>query len=140
MVLAYQNVSRSQDKLAKQLKVQSALGTPTRNIQHLATKEINVIYEEGTLVHLERWLASGLPVIAFVQAGELSHWQGEVFQHAVAIIELDESTVWILDPDMDYHAIAIPVDEFMLAWLGMDYLYAVIAVLPNRANNPGNES
>jgi ABC-type bacteriocin/lantibiotic exporter with double-glycine peptidase domain len=126
MVLAFHGISRSQDDLAKQLSIKPSLGAPARNIQQLASNEIAVTYEEGSLEHLRAWLMSGLPVIAFVQAGELLHWRGEFFQHAVVVIGLEESTVWLLDPDMDATPIATPVDEFMLAWGEMDYLYAAM--------------
>ena len=40
--------------------------------------------------------------------------------------------VWLLDPDVDAAPIAVPVDEFMLAWSGMDYLYAVVSVFAEK--------
>lgn len=130
MVLAFQGIFRSQDELARQLHLKPQLGTPTRNIQWLASPEIKVIYEEGTLDQVQTWLQSGIPIIAFIQAGELAHWRGEFFQHAVVIVGLDGEAVWLLDPDMDETPLALSVEEFMLAWLGMDYLYAVLAIRP----------
>lgn len=126
MVLAYQGISHSQDELARESNLKPGLGTPTRNIQRLASPEIKVVYEEGTLEQVQTWLGKGFPVIAFVQAGELSHWQGEFFQHAVVIVGLGNDMVWLLDPDMSSDPIAISTDELMLAWLGMDYLYAAL--------------
>jgi ABC-type bacteriocin/lantibiotic exporter with double-glycine peptidase domain len=128
MVLAFQDISRSQAVLAKQLKMKPSLGIPTRNIQRLISDKVNVVYEEGTVARLQRWLDDGLPVIAFVQAGEFSHWRGEFFQHAVVVIAIEEATVWLLDPDKDATPIVVPTDEFMLAWSGMDYLYAAVSV------------
>ena len=128
MVLDFQGVSRSQDILASQLQMKPSLGIPTRNIQLLASREARVVYEEGLIADLQRWLAIGKPVIAFVQAGEFSHWRGEFFQHAVVVIGIADQIVWLLDPDKDETPLAVSEDEFMLAWLGMDYLYAVISV------------
>jgi hypothetical protein len=128
MVFAFQDVYLSQDVLAKQLNVKPALGAPTRNIQRLASDKVAVTYEEGSRERLQAWLTSDLPIIAFVQAGEFAHWQGEFFQHAVVVAGFEESLVWLLDPDVDAAPIAVPVDEFMLAWSGMDYLYAVVSV------------
>jgi ABC-type bacteriocin/lantibiotic exporter with double-glycine peptidase domain len=128
MVLAFQDISRSQDALAKRLKMKPSLGIPTRNVRYLASDKINVVYEEGTLAHLKKWLDDDLPVIAFVQAGEFTHWRGEFFQHAVVVIAIKEATVWLFDPDKDEAPISVSADEFMLAWLGMDYLYAVVSV------------
>jgi ABC-type bacteriocin/lantibiotic exporter with double-glycine peptidase domain len=126
MVLAYQQIDRSQTDLATELKVRASLGTPTRSVLGLASEQLRVVYGEGIEATLQKWLALSLPVIVFVQAGELSYWQGELFQHAVVVVGLVGNTVWLLDPDMDEIAIAVDLDEFMLAWLGMDYLYAVI--------------
>ena len=126
MVLAYQQIDRSQADLATELKVRASLGTPTRSVLDLASEQLRVVYGEGIEATLQKWLALSLPVIVFVQAGELSYWQGELFQHAVVVVGLVGNTVWLLDPDMDETAIAVDLDEFMLAWLGMDYLYAVI--------------
>lgn len=129
MVLDFQGIFRPQDVLAEQLHVKPSLGAPTRNIRRLATDKIAVIYEEGSWERLQALIASGLPVITFVQAGEFAHWQGEIFQHAVVVIGLEESTVWFLDPDIDAMPVSVPVDEFMLAWSGMDYLCASISIL-----------
>ncbi len=126
MVLAHQQIIRSQADLATQLGVRASLGTPTRSVLGLASDQLRVVYGEGTEATLQKWLALSWPVIAFVQAGELSYWQGESFQHAVVVVGLEGNTVWLLDPDIDETVIAVDLDEFMLAWLGMDYLYAVI--------------
>ncbi len=128
MVLDFQGISKSQNTLAKQLKVKSHLGAPARNVRQLATNKLSVVFEEGSLERLQTSLASGLPVITFVQAGEFSYWQGEVFQHAVVITGLEESAVWLLDPDKDAVPVSVPLDEFMLAWSEMDYLCAIISL------------
>lgn len=126
MVLAYQQIIRSQPDLAMQLGVRSSLGTPTRSVLGLASNQLRVVYGERTESTPQKWLALSLPSVAFVQVGELSYWQGESFQHAVVVIGLEDNAVWLLDPDMDETAIAVDLDEFMLAWSGMDYLDAVI--------------
>jgi ABC-type bacteriocin/lantibiotic exporter with double-glycine peptidase domain len=84
------------------------------------------VYEEGTVARLKEGFEAAIPVIAFVQSSELSYWQGESFQHAVVIVGLEDHSIWLLDPDMDEKIIEVSVDEFLLAWLGMDYLYAAI--------------
>lgn len=60
MVLAYQDISYSQDELAKVLNLKPGLGTPTRNIQRLASPEIKAVYEEGTLEQVQTWLGMGM--------------------------------------------------------------------------------
>jgi ABC-type bacteriocin/lantibiotic exporter with double-glycine peptidase domain len=126
MVLAYQNYTRSQDDLAQLLAIHPGLGAPTRSVLHLASDNLLVRYDEGSLPQIEDWLKASLPVIVFVQSGELAYWQGEAFQHAVVVVGLDDTAVWLLDPGKDNQPIAVPVDEFMLAWLEMDYLCATL--------------
>jgi ATP-binding cassette, subfamily F, member 3 len=67
-----------------------------------------------------------IPLITMIQAGELLHWQGELFQHAVVVIGYDDANVWLLDPAVPSSPIAVSMDEFMLAWGEMDYRYAVM--------------
>lgn len=128
MVLAYQGMARSQSTIARQLKTEATLGTPARNVQRLSSNKITVVHEAGSLEQIQRWLESNIPVITSVQAEELSYWEGESFQHAVVIVGLQEATIWLLDPELDATPVAVPIDEFMLAWDGMDYLYAAIVV------------
>lgn len=126
MVLAYQQVSLSQEEVARQLGLIDGLGAPTRSVQRLAVDNLQVVYEEGTVTRLKAWLDAGIPPVAFVHSSELAYWQGESFQHAVVIIGLQGEIILLLDPDRDKQVIEVPVEEFQLAWLGMDYLYAAI--------------
>lgn len=73
MVLAYYGQARDQERLAAQLKVEPYLGAPARNVRRLASNTISVTFEEGTPEKLRQWLNAGVPVIAFIQVGELSH-------------------------------------------------------------------
>jgi len=126
MVLAYFDIIRSQEQLARQLQVRPALGAPAPNIRRLASQQLDVDYGEGTLEQIADWLARSIPVIVFVQAGELPRWREERFQHAVVIVGLTEDSIWLLDPEGDPQPEAVPVEAFLLAWSGMDYLHAVV--------------
>jgi hypothetical protein len=128
MVLAFQGLFRSQSTLARQLRIKSSFGISARAIERLASREVAITYREGTLEQLQAWLTSGVPVIVFVQVEELAYWRRESFQHAVVVVQLEESTIWLLDPDWDSTPIAVPLDEFILAWDRMDYLYAAVVV------------
>ncbi len=128
MVLAYQGLNVTQEHLARLLSVKPGLGTPTFQIKRLTELSIKVIYEEGDLDTLQKWVRQNYPVIVFVQAGELSHWSGEFFQHAIVVIEVEPDVIWSLDPDMSAEPVSVTVDEFLLAWMEMDYLYAVLDV------------
>ena len=126
MVLAYQQIDRSQNKLAQQLQLRPAFGAPTRSVLRLVLDKLQVTYGEGALPSIQKWLDASVPVIAFIQAGELSYWQGEFFQHAVVIVGMDTDYIWLLDPDQDDQPLQVSVAEFMLAWVDIDYLYAAI--------------
>lgn len=126
MALAYLSVSRSQEELARKLKVRPRLGVPASNIIRLRSANLDIAYVDGTLKDVADWLTQRTPVIAFVQAGELPHWRGHLFQHAVVIAGLEEQMVYLLDPAAETAPISTPVGDFLLAWEEMDCLYAVI--------------
>lgn len=126
MVLAYRGHARDQAALAGQLGIQPYVGAPARNILRLASNNQHVIVEHGDLDRLHEWLERGVPVICFIQAGELPHWRGELFQHAIVVTAIDAELVWILDPDAQEEPLAPSIDDFVLAWGELDYLYAVI--------------
>ena len=89
MVLAYFGVTRSQEVIGKTLGLNPPFGTRHSNIQKLASSTLLVTYEAGDLPDIRNWLDQDVPVIAFVQAGELPHWSGYHFQHAFAIFRYD---------------------------------------------------
>jgi hypothetical protein len=65
----------------------------------------------------------------------LKNTKGETLPCAnlkICLDKLGHHMVWLLDPDVDAAPIAVPVDEFMLAWSGMDYLYAVVSVFAEK--------
>ena len=126
MVLAYLGISRSQEAIGKILDLNPPFGVRHSNINKLASAKIKVTYETGTLEDIRRWLEQNLPVIVFVQAGDLPHWPGHYFQHAVVVVGIDGQTIYVMDPALD--AGPTPTDEaaFMLAWSGMDYYYAIL--------------
>jgi hypothetical protein len=126
MALAYLGVSRSQEELARKLKVRLPLGAPASNITRLRSASLDVAYTDGALEDVAAWLTKGMPVIAFVQAGELPHWRGYIFQHAVIVAGLDEQTIYLFDPATETAPVSTPVAEFLLAWEEMDCLYAVL--------------
>jgi hypothetical protein len=129
MALGYLDISRDQERLAAALRVEPFLGAPARNIRRLASSKIRVIFKEGTLDELIQWLEAGVPVIAFIQSGELSYWQGEHFQHAVVIAGADETALTLFDPELTTESVVCSIDEFMLAWSELGYLYAVLTEL-----------
>lgn len=128
MVLAYQGIIYSQTELSRLLGTHPLAGTPHSRIVRLRSLNLRVAYQKATgLNDLSRWLARELPVITFVQARELPHWQGQWFQHAVVVVGVEENVVYLLDPAATAAVIATPGDDFLLAWEEMDLAYAVLA-------------
>jgi len=85
MVLAHLGIVRSQKDLARLLETERGVGTPAFNIARLVSDELDVVYTSGSLEDVAAWLESSVPVIAFVQAGELPHWRGERSHHALVV-------------------------------------------------------
>lgn len=126
MVLAYLGLSYSQEELGRRLGLRPQLGVPTFNIVKLSSAKLAVTYEAGTLADIDNWLAQKIPVIVFVQAGELPHWHGHLFQHALVVVGLDDQHIHLLDPAVEVAPISTPIGDFMLGWDEMDNLYATL--------------
>lgn len=126
MVLAYLGISRSQDALAKTLGLNPPFGTRHSNIKKLASAKIKVTYEAGDLAAIRRWLEQGTPVIVFVQAGDLPHWSGQHFQHAVVVVGIEEQRVYLMDPALEEGPTPVEEETFMLTWSWFDYHYATL--------------
>jgi ABC-type bacteriocin/lantibiotic exporter with double-glycine peptidase domain len=128
MILNYLGLDRSQIELARLVGTHPQAGTPYSRITRLRSNKINVAYQKASgLEDLAKWLERQLPVIAFVQMRELPHWQGHWSQHAVVVVGLDQIAIHVLDPAASAQVIAVPVNDFVLAWEEMDWAYAVIA-------------
>ena len=126
MMLRYWGIAADQEHLAQQLGVEPGVGAPAERIKRLASRDIQVIYDSGQWKILQERLTRNTPVIAMIQAGELTPWQGDYFQHAVVVVGYDDSQVWLLDPALQSEPVVVSIDEFILAWGEMDYRYAVL--------------
>lgn len=127
MVWGYWGVAASQDEIAGLLGMRHYFGVPMSQVKRLETSKLSVVFAQGTARELKIWLGEGVPAIVFLQAGELPYWQGEIFQHAVVIVGMDEQFIWLLDPALiDSAPVPTPWGDFMLAWGEMDYSFAAI--------------
>lgn len=122
MVLHYLGMVREQTELGRQLGVRPGLGVPASRIKQLATNDIVVTYDVGEWKTIQQQVRHKAPVIAMIQAGELAHWRGESFQHAVVVAGFDTTQVWLLDPAASSNVMIVSVDEFMLAWDVENYI------------------
>lgn len=126
MVLDYMDLSVTQKQLSHKLDLRPPLGAPASNVTNLRSDVLDVTCTSGTLNDLRSHVSHGHPPIVFVQASELPHWRGHISQHALVVVGIDERSIHILDPAADDSPIPIPIGDFMLAWIEMDYLYALL--------------
>jgi len=127
MALTHLDIFYSQQRLASKLGVIPGVGVPASHIHRLSSRSISTVYEtEATVADLEQWLERSIPIIASIQTSELAYWHGQVTQHAVLVIGLDENAVYVLDPAQTSDVISVSIDEFMLAWDEIGFTYSVL--------------
>ncbi len=127
MVLDFYGQTRRQAEIARTLGIRAGFGVPASNIVKLRIRSIEPQYVVGgTFERLQFWLQQGIPVIAFVQAGELPQWQGRRAQHAALLVGVDRHDVHLHDPALKDGPITVSIDDFLLAWQEMDNRYAVL--------------
>jgi len=127
MVLSYLGRDVTYAQMLRLLKIKPH-GAPARNILLLnAARGLNakVVYSTIDMAGLAEFLRQKQPVIAFVKTGNLPYWTDNV-DHAVVVVGVDETQVYVNDPDRDDGPISILHGDFELAWLERDYAYAQI--------------
>jgi ABC-type bacteriocin/lantibiotic exporter with double-glycine peptidase domain len=128
MALAYYGRSTPYGKLLRLLNI-GPIGAPRRNILNLSRlRGVTVIYREATLPIAAQYLRAGLPVIAFVDTGELGYWSSTT-NHALVLIGIEKDDVLVNDPAVMDAPMRVPNGEFDLAWLNADNACAVISVM-----------
>lgn len=125
MVLNYLDVNFSYNRLVRILKIQTDYGTASSNIHAVSRFGVRVTYRQGNLQVLREHLESSEPCIVFVKTGELPYWQRNI-DHAVVVVGIDESQIYLNDPDLPTAPTRVPLGDFDLAWLEHDEMYAVI--------------
>jgi ABC-type bacteriocin/lantibiotic exporter with double-glycine peptidase domain len=125
MMLNYLGHSVNYDKLLKPLRVRTSIGAPASNIRRLENLGVTVIYKQGNWEELQAHLENNRPCMTLVQTGELPYW-AEQSDHTVVVIGLDGEFVYLNDPAFSDTPIQVPRDEFDLAWLEKDEVYAVL--------------
>lgn len=123
MILSYLKIPVSYKKLMQMLRV-DAIGTPFRNLQNLHSLGLLIVIKEGNFEEIKNHISSGLPVITAVDTGQLTYWQ-ETTDHAVVVIGIDDTAVYLNDPNFVDAPKIVAQAEFELSWLEKNYLYAV---------------
>lgn len=124
MVLEYLDINASYKDLLKRLKV-NQYGALYKNLYYLQDLGVKVLLAQGEIENLSDSLARNVPPIAFVDTRELSYWYAESY-HAVVIVGIENNQVFINDPAFADAPKRVSVDEFILAWIGMEQFYALV--------------
>ena len=124
MVLDYLNISTSYSRLLRLLKVKS-IGAPFSNVGNLSRLRVGIEFDYGEMAILYARIDANHPVIVAVDTSELSYWDMPTY-HALVVIGYDDHFIYVNDPDQSFGKIAIDVNEFALAWLERDYMFATL--------------
>ncbi len=125
MVLEYLQVPVNYTQLLRILRVEY-FGAFFRNLQHLESIGVHVLLGEGNFDTLQKHLETGLPIIVPVVTKELPYWNVET-HHAVVVVGMDDEIIYINDPYFE-ELQEVSLDDFHLAWLAKEFLYAVISL------------
>jgi hypothetical protein len=123
MVLDYLLVPLGYHPLRRLLGAR-AEGTPFSRLQRLQRHGLAVVSGEGALPTLQTHLATGLPVIVDIRTWTLPHWRSRTdidelerdTDHAVVVVGLDQSNVYLNDPDFAEAPLATDHTAFLAAW------------------------
>lgn len=107
MVLAYQEVPASYERLIKLLRTGPA-GAPFRNLRYLEKLGVSVLIEQDEVETLQSHLTQDNPPIVFVNTKELSYWS-ETTGHAVVVVGLGGNLIYLNDPALAAAPQVIPV-------------------------------
>lgn len=125
MVLDYLQIPVSYQRLLRLLRVEY-FGAFFRNLQHLETLGVSVLIEQGDFDSLRKHIETGLPPLVPVVTGQLPYWNLDT-HHVVVVTGIDDEIIYLNDPYFDDPQ-EVPIEEFRLAWLAKESLYAVIAL------------
>jgi ABC-type bacteriocin/lantibiotic exporter with double-glycine peptidase domain len=132
MVLDSLGLAVEEDRLRRILGTTED-GTPFPNIERLQALGLSITYgKDASLPIFERNLEVGLPVVVGVKTLTWAHWGGEVTQHAVVVVGIDQEhgMIYIHDPFFAEAPIEMELLSFETGWEELDRQYAVIGLAP----------
>jgi ABC-type bacteriocin/lantibiotic exporter with double-glycine peptidase domain len=124
MLLDYLHLPVDYARLVQLLGIRS-YGAAFSNLRRLEELGVSVTIGKGGVAKLRQALDHGLPVIVALNTGPLTHWTDDT-AHALVVVGIEQDTVLVNDPEFEQAPQAIPLDEFLLAWLEQDYRQALI--------------
>lgn len=127
MILDYLQIPFNYNQLLQTLQIEY-YGSFFRNLNNLQSMGIYTQIGLGTISMLQVPLSSGLPVIAYVDTGELTSYWNESTNHAVVVRGIDDKLISLNDPFFELAPKQISVDEFALAWEAQKGLFAILSL------------
>lgn len=124
MLLEHLQLPIEYARLVQLLAIRS-YGAAFSNLRRLEELGVSVVIEKGSLAKLRRALDQGLPIVVAVNTGPLTYWTDDT-AHALVVVGIEQETVLVNDPEFSQAPQAVPLDEFLLAWLEQDYRQALI--------------
>jgi ABC-type bacteriocin/lantibiotic exporter with double-glycine peptidase domain len=106
---------------------QVELGALLSHIQRLTHYGVKVALQAGDENDIKQAIDQGTPPVVFVRTSQLTTYWQEDAQHAVVVIGYDERHFYVNDPAFPDAPKLVPIDEFVLAWLELDYIYALVS-------------
>ncbi len=67
------------------------------------------------------------PDLILLRTRELPYWQGMDLYHSVVLVGYDDKHLYLNDPNFENVPLSVLVGDFELAWLEMNYRYAVLS-------------
>ena len=124
MLFGYLHLPIDYARLVQLLGIRS-IGAAFLNLRRLEESGVSVVIEKGSIAKLHRALDQGSPVIVAVNTGPLTYWIDDT-AHALVVVGIEQETVLVNDPEFEQSPQAVPLDEFLLAWLEQDYRQSLI--------------
>lgn len=130
MLLTYANKPFHYCQVLRQLKTND-FGTVFSNIRHLTVPGATVQVSRGDIDRLYQHLQRNQPLAVALRTAELPHWyndpsRGEEVAHAVVVVGMDQTMVYLNDPAFQRAPLQVPHGEFQLARIDFDELYAAL--------------
>lgn len=129
MLLSNLRIDVTEAEVRRIIKTKPHAGAHPINLQRLSELGLMAWPFEGTVDDLRHRLESDMPVIAFLWTGALTYWatyMGVDYLHAVVVVGLTETSVWIHDPALPGGPTEISLIEFKDAWQYSRHTLAVI--------------
>jgi len=134
MVAHYHGLLLPEAEIARPLETDET-GTRFRVIHCLLTLGFDVEITTGTILDLRKWIDAHFPCIVRIKTTHLPRYPLPPWvPHAVVVVGITESQVFIHDPAQNSGPDAVPLEAFQAAWAGGQYQFAVVKPTQTRSS------